>query len=327
MTVSQVKPFSDKICYFLNSGSMGDCIAAAPIVKYAIEHFHTNADYIVAICKEFRSIFHFIPEEKIMYINAWDGNVDSYPRINSYIVKLLVQIIYKDSNGKAHKPENIAGNVVTKYGLINYAALGLLSRIVDIKDFPYIPLQPVDVDHFEIDFDKAIVINVVNPGGHRSWPIKEITKTSEAIRDMGLIPVFIGKTGKAVNEEIRNSDFVYPGFGIDLTNKTSIQELATIMAKSRAVMGIDSGPMHIAMTTNTPVIVGFTHLRPELYIPYRKNSITIPIIAEELACRFCHSDWNLYTVFDCPRNMANPECADMMTAEKFIAALKTLGIR
>ena len=94
------------------------------------------------------------------------------------------------------------------------------------------------------------------------------------------------------------------------------------MNKSRAVITMDSGQSHVAFTTNVPVICGFTVVRPEVRIPYRKDAITIPIVPEENKCRFCQSDWNIDTKAICPRKMENPECVDEMTANKFIDALR-----
>ena len=315
--VNQLIPFSEKTFYFMNAGSMGDCIAAAPILKYAIDTFHTprNQEYRVGMCKEYRSVFHFIPDDKIVYIRAWEYDTSLYG-FDDYVVRPLVFNTYDN------KPRNVGVQSVAKHHLMHQASLGLLSRIVDLKDFPYIPFEYVSVDHFSVDWNKAVILSVVSPETHRAWPAEEILKTAEAIRDMGLIPVYVGKTGKAVNTEIRNLDFEYPGFGVDLVNKTSIQELATIMAKSRAVLGVDSGPMHIAMTTNVPVIFAATTIRPELRIPHR-NATTITIIPDEVACRFCHSDWNL-VMNKCPRNLDIPECVTAMTADKFISALTTI---
>jgi ADP-heptose:LPS heptosyltransferase len=46
---------------------------------------------------------------------------------------------------------------------------------------------------------------------------------------------------------------------IDLCGKTSIEELAGILSKSKAVVGADTGPMHLSAVLNVPSIFIFGH--------------------------------------------------------------------
>ena len=310
----QLSPFSDKISYHLNSGAVGDLTAAAGVLKYAIDNFHTprNQDYRVALFPDFKILFPFVPEDKFI-------SLDDSLKLEGFAVRKL------NIDGGTG---NVARLTPSRFHLVQYASIGLLSRVLDLKDAPYVPLKKVPVDHFGIDFDKAVVMVVTFRDKHRSWPAEEIIKTAKAIHDLGLIPVFIGKTGAMANWKnvLAKTEFEYPGFGVNLLDKTTIPEMATIMAKSRAVMGMDSGPLHIAMTTNTPVICGFTSVNPDLRIPYRGQSITIPIIPDDLICRFCQSDWNLdfWSFTKCPREIESPPCVEQTTADKFIAALHTV---
>ena len=309
--VDQANPFSDKMCYSLNSGAVGDLTAAAAVLKYAIDRFHIprNVEYKVALFDDFKFLFPFVPEENFIAL-------DDISKLEGYVVRNL----NADSGGGV-----VARLTPSSMHLVHYASVGLTSSVIDLEKVPYVKLPPVSLDKFDIDYDKAVIMCVTYRDRHRSWKVEEIYKTAEGIRDMGLIPVFIGKTGAMANWKnvLAKTEFEYPGYGVNLIDQTTLPEMAAIMGKSRAVMGMDSGPIHIAMGTNVPVICGFTSIRPSLRIPYRENAITIPIIPEEIICRFCQSDWNLlfHNFTKCPRGMENPECVDMMTADKFIAAL------
>jgi len=318
--MQQCSPFSANICYFLNCGAVGDMMSAAAVVKYAIDTYHTprNSDYRVAYFSEFRDLLPFVPDEKLIDLYDYD-KLDSTFAIKKWILKPNIE----------PNEKNIGRLTTFKLHNIHYGSINLIGSVIDIADAPYVPLEMVNVDDFGIDFDKAVVISVTSRDQQRTWKPEEIYKTAEYIKDMGLVPVFIGKTSK--NDSFDDiidakTNFVYPGFGVDLLNKTNLRQLFTIMSKSRAVMGIDSGPMHIAMATNTPVICGFTSVRPDFRIPHREYGVTIPIIAEELICRFCQSDWQLlfHNFTKCPRIMDVPECVDKMSADKFIAALKEI---
>lgn len=314
-TIPQVPPFSDKICYSLNSGAVGDLTAASAVIKYAVDTFHAprNVDYRVSLQDDFRCLFPQIPEDKMC---TFEESVS------------LEGFAFRRFNmDRAAVQKNVAILTPSRFHLIHYASVGLLARVIKIEDAPYVPLVRVPVDHFEVDFDKAVIFVTTYRDITRHWPAEEINKTAEAVKDMGLLPVFIGKTGAIANwkNNLAKTEWEYPGFGVDLTNKTTLPEMATLMAKSRCVVGMDSGPIHVAMTTDTPVVAGFTNVSPDARIPHRKAP-TLPVIANELICRFCQSDWNLdfWNFQKCPRGLEKPECSQMMTAPKFIEAIKKL---
>lgn len=312
-TIPQAQAFSDKICYQLNSGAVGDLTAAAGVIKWAVENFHNprNIDYRVALHSEFKCIFPFLPEDKMC-------TLEESLQLDGFACRRL-------NMDRASAQKNVAILTPSRFHLVQYASVGLLARVLKLEDAPYVPLTAVPVDHFGIDFDRAVVFVTTYRDITRHWPAAEINKTAEAVKDMGLIPVFVGKTGAIANwkNNLAKTEWEYPGYGVDLTNKTTIPEMAAVMSKARCVVGMDSGPIHIAMTTNTPVVIGFTNVNPDARIPHRKAP-TVPVIANELICRFCQSDWNLdfWNFQKCPRGMEKPECSEMMKAEKFIEGIK-----
>ena len=311
----KLNPFSDKVCYFLNSGAVGDLVACSAVVNYAIKTFHTprNTDYRVAVMEDLKPLFsHLVPAEKLISIE--EG------------LKLKDFAIRKFNMDRNTAMKNVSVLTASRFHLVQYASIGLLARNLDLKDVPYPALPEVPVSHFGIDFDRAVVFVVTYRDTSRMWPKEEILKTAQAVHDMGLQPVFIGKTGGMANWKnyLAKADFEYPGFGVNLLDKTSLLEMATLMSKSRLVVGMDSGPLHVAMTSNVPVIIGFTNVDPALRIPYRKDAVTLVVNSEPLFCRYCQSDWNLdfWNFNKCPRQMEKPECTTYMTAEKFVKEIK-----
>jgi ADP-heptose:LPS heptosyltransferase len=213
--------------------------------------------------------------------------------------------------------------------LTQYGSIGLLGRVLPDHLTKYVPLQEVDVSHYGVDFSKAVVIISTYRDPQRTIIASEIKKIAEYVYSKGLIPVYVGKTGAMSiwKSHLAKSDFDYPGFGVDLRDKTSFLELASVMKKSRAVVGMDGGPIHIAFTTDVTVVCGFTTVSPSLRIPYRGIAKTIAVIPN-IACNFCESDWSLDTwnFNNCPRKLELPECVTKMTSSKFIEALEQLEI-
>ena len=85
------------------------------------------------------------------------------------------------------------------------------------------------------------------------------------------VVVLFGKEGE--NRDILDSINTLHRNFIDLTNKTSIEELCDLIAKLDLFIGNDSGPMHIADALNIPLIAIFGPT-PSFYAkPYRSKHI------------------------------------------------------
>jgi hypothetical protein len=303
---------ADKVVYCLNSAAVGDLIAAAPSLKYAIETFHSKVDYRVAIHDHFKILFPFIPDDKFVEVKA------EYDK--EYTIRHLNML-------------GVGGRICkltpSRMKLTHYASIGLLGRVLSEDQLKYVPLPEVDISHFNIDFSKAVAIITTFRDKQRTIPSKEIIKIAEYVAAKGLTPVYVGKTGAISiwKKNLAKTEFEYPGFGEDLMDKTSLLELASIMGKCKAVVGMDSGPIHLAFTTNTPVVCGFTTISPELRVPYRGIAKT-EVVTPSIWCNFCESNWSLnsWDFSSCPRKMEVAECVTKMTSTKFISALEKLRI-
>lgn len=303
---------SDKNIYALNGAAVGDLIAAAPSIKYAIDNLHPRKDYKVAMFPEFRDFFHFVPEDHIIELaEKYDGE---------YAVRKLNM----DGPGG-----NVTRLTPSRMKLTQYASIGLLGRVLTDIESKYIPLLETDVSHYGVDFSKCAIFLTTYRDLTRAWKGTEIVKTAEYVQSKGLTPVFVGKKGAiSIWKTLAVSDFEYPGFGIDLIDKTTFRELYTIMSKAKVVFGMDSGPLHIAFSTNTPVIAGFTNVRPDLRVPLRNDRVKTIAVSPSIPCRYCQSDWNLdfHNFTTCPKAMPEPECVTKCTSELFIDAFKKLHL-
>jgi hypothetical protein len=302
----------DKVVYCLNSAAVGDLIAAAPSVKYAIENFHKNSDYLVGIHEEFRVFFPFVPEDKFVEVKA------EYDK--EYAIRHLNML---GVGGKVCKL------TPSRMNLTHYASVSLLARVLPEHQLQYVPLQKVDVSRYGLDFSKCVIIITTFRDKQRTIPAEEITKIAEFVQYKGLTPVYVGKTGAISiwKKNLAKTDFEYPGFGVDLRNDTTFLELASIMDQAKAVVGMDGGPIHLAFTTKVPVVCGFTTVAPEFRIPYR-GSVKTEAVVPNIFCNFCESNWSLnYWDFSkCPRKLEAAECVTKMSSGKFINALSKLGI-
>ena len=302
---------SDPMCYCINSISMGDVLAAAPVVKWAVEHFHKDGKYKVLTVPQFRGIFHFIP----------DSNWGSQQEKHNF--QLPWQIRYLNTPKSAN-----ARTSSMHMHLSDFASIQLLNRLIPREERHYLPLPRVDLGGFSLDFSRCVLLGVTYRDAPRKISFEVVKGVSEYLLGQGLTPVYIGKEDDDPiwgDAPFRRAFKKLPPGGVSLMNMTSIPELASIMGQSRGVVGIDSGPIHLAGTTGTAIVCGFTNVAPEHRFPLRAQGEFIPIVPDS-PCKHCQSYWSLnYHDFgECYLKHLN--CVGELTADKFIGGLKAVGI-
>lgn len=212
--------------------------------------------------------------------------------------------------------------------LAQYASLVFADRLIPLEELNYVPIKEVDVSHFGIDFSKAVVLVSSYRDETRMWRTESILQTAEWIKAVGKIPVFVGKTDMdlALPDDQRPKSALpndLSDFGVDLRNKTTMLELTSICGMSRAVLGVDSGPIHLAGTTSVPIICGYTSVAPEHRIPIRKEGKTYALTAN-IECIGCESRWrsNYWNFEKCYFNTA--DCSKQLTADRFVKILREI---
>ena len=120
---------------------------------------------------------------------------------------------------------------------------------------------------------RYIVIHPVNSWPNRTWSQENWLNLSKELIKWGYNVVAVGKdsseTGffnvqKPVHEMDNNIT--------NLMNKTSISQTWYLINNAAAVITMDSGILHLAGTTETPIIELGSPINPEFRRPYRKTS-------------------------------------------------------
>lgn len=302
----------DPVCYSVNSTALGDVIAAIPVIKFAIETYHQECDYRVIGSRHFRELFTFVPASKFLELED-----TTWKFAKTYSLRRL--------NDVGQKTGNLCRLTASKMTLSHYASIGLLGKLLTRDQYNYLSVPQVDVSNFGVDFTKAVILVVSYRDINRSIPNEELLRLAEYIHEQGLIPVYVGRTvDGAWKTRPPVSPFVPPSYGVDLRNKTSILELASMMSKAVAVCGVDSGPIHLAGTTPVTIIAGYTNVDWRYRVPIRRQGRTIVIEPDPMDCRYCSSRWlkDFYNFCNCYYDHNN--CVKTLKAEKYINALRSV---
>lgn len=138
--------------------------------------------------------------------------------------------------------------------------------------------------------DNYIVINPSNSHtkrnkiNYRAWPVESWKQLIKEIPKKENI-VLIGNSGE---EAYFKALMPYSKNVIDLSAKTNLTELISIINAAKLMITTDTGPAHIASATNTPVYCLIGPTEANLTGPYKTPENEVHIISKNLECAPCY---------------------------------------
>jgi heptosyltransferase-3 len=160
---------------------------------------------------------------------------------------------------------------------------------------------------------------VVHPGSrwaYKTWPAERMARLIAALLARGDSVVL---TGAPDGAERAYADVVLQTLGpaasqlTNLVGRLNLRELAAWIAAARALIGVDSVPMHMAAALQTPVVALFGPSNPVEWGPWR---VPHRLVAADLPCRPCG-------MMGCGQS-GYSECLATLPEAKVLAALDDL---
>jgi len=251
------------IYYLIHSNSFGDTLASTPTLRY-LSSVHNKKINIVT---HNHSVFTNNP-----YVNL----LLSFSEFN----KLQIDendILYESFTYTGRKDKN---GIEKKFSHI------------DIRQIHAIDLGfQLSSDQMEYDFypspfcldvtlpEEYVVLHVTTNWPNRTW---DVSNWSQLIDWLKLNNVFTVLIGYGYREELHSSysdkplDKICPKFdnlyGLDLTNQGSISDMWWVINGSECIITMDSGPLHLAGTTNTNILQLGSAINPYFRTPYRNGT-------------------------------------------------------
>jgi heptosyltransferase-2/heptosyltransferase-3 len=104
---------------------------------------------------------------------------------------------------------------------------------------------------------------------------------------------------------------------LTLAGRTSVGQLAALLGRAALVLGVDSGPLHLAVSQGTPSVHLFGPSDQARFGPWGRPERHV-VLRAGLWCSPCG-------VFDaCPRGIAGPECMERIAPGAVLAAARRL---
>lgn len=245
--------------FILNTGGIGDNIAALPAIKYVKESYPWITPYL------------YVPEYFLPLARNMLPDIISRP---------FSKMKEKYNDTWPGRQTRLKGHDSLSTHLVDYNFNCLANKQVDIKHKNYLSLDPtrIKIERFNLP-KEYVVITTGFTAKIREFLPEKVNAIASYINSKNVRVVFLGSHQAATGAQ--NCDPIIGNFnkeinytlGFDLINKTTLLEAGKIIANSKAIVGLDNGLLHLAGCTEVPIIGGFTSVAPHLRNPYRHNEL------------------------------------------------------
>jgi ADP-heptose:LPS heptosyltransferase len=161
------------------------------------------------------------------------------------------------------------------------------------------------------DVSPKVVIHLGAGNRFRDWGMENFTALITRL-SARQIPVFL--IGHNDEERLRAKTLSKVPHTYDFSGTLAIRELLQLIAGAAVYLGADSGPLHLASLTSTPLVCFFGPNLAQISGPWRKEDVEIMQL--DMPCRPCSQRKCKYDTIPCMRNIAVEKVYDAVS--KFI---------
>lgn len=246
------------VCLDLSEcNGLGDLLCATPTIK----KLHDSYQKKITVISQMPELFKMNPYVDKSFKNA---SVDKDYLKAHYIMHNSFYLVGKKDERGIEMKHNMMD--IRQFHAIH---LGFMLTKDEMECY-YMPIEPKKNEIF----GKYAVIHPVNTWPNRTWAQENWIELSKELKKWGYNVVAVGKDSSEtgffnVNKPVHEIDETQI---FNLMNKTSISETWHIINNAAVVITMDSGILHLAGTTETPIVELGSPINPEFRRPYRKTS-------------------------------------------------------
>ena len=141
--------------------------------------------------------------------------------------------------------------------------------------------------------EKYVLIHPVQSWPNRTWNSEYWQELTKNLNERGISVVSIGKDSSEIGfHSVQKPVFNFPiELGLNLMNRTNLDEAHYLIENAMCIITMDSGMLHLAGTTNVPIILLGSAINPKLRLPYRNGSQSYKVDYVKGGCELmCASD-------------------------------------
>jgi len=159
----------------------------------------------------------------------------------------------------------------------------------------------------EMGAAKVVVLHIGAGNAFRDWGAPNIAELITLLAGVpGVKVALIGGEGDRGREDevVRAAP---PGAVVPLAGRLNLIEIRELIARAALYVGPDSGPMHIAASTPTPIVAYFGPTLPAVFAPWRPSGGRTVILEKTLDCRPCRQRECITADYRCLRSITPAE--------------------
>jgi ADP-heptose:LPS heptosyltransferase len=169
------------------------------------------------------------------------------------------------------------------------------------------PFPEIDVAGFPLsprlaslrDIHPKVVVHLGAGNRFRDWGMDHFTALVRRLSSEKTPVILIGGSPEEQARAARCSAMV----GVrDFSGPMSTREMLSLIAGADAYVGADSGPLHLASLTATPLVALYGPNLPAISGPWRREGVQI--IELDMPCRPCSQRNCMYGTIPCMRNIS-----------------------
>ncbi|MDP3790626.1 MAG: lipopolysaccharide heptosyltransferase II [Candidatus Omnitrophota bacterium] len=164
---------------------------------------------------------------------------------------------------------------------------------------------------------KDNMVIAVHPGASclsKKWKVERFAKVADSLAEKynAKIVIIAGSVDKKLGD--RTAELMISG-NVNLSGKTTVSDVVSVLKRSNLFISNDSGPVHIACAVGTPTISIFGRndrgLSPQRWRPIGKKDIALH---KDVGCKLC-------LAHNCKRGFA---CLEAISVDDVLAAAQTI---
>jgi ADP-heptose:LPS heptosyltransferase len=101
---------------------------------------------------------------------------------------------------------------------------------------------------------------------------------------------------------------------VSLVGETSVEQLAAVLSRANLVLSSDSGPLHLAVALDRPVVGVYGPTDPRIHGPYVPHA-PATVLRRDLVCSPCYS---MAAAAECP--LGDPICMRLVSVAGMVRA-------
>jgi ADP-heptose:LPS heptosyltransferase len=235
--------------------ALGDTLCATPTIRKLYNSYNKKISVITNI----PDLFLTNP-----YVdNIFDNSVDREILKETHDIFETFDIVYRP-NGVVNKHNTMD---IRQFHAIT---LGFMLTKEEMS-LDYQPSTSISISNLP---EKYVLIHPVQNWNSRTWSSNNWKLLTKLLNEKGISVISIGKN----DSELGGSNVDKPVFdfeienGLNLVNKTTLDETWYLIENSICFVTMDSGLLHLAGTTDSEIIQLGSSINPEFRAPYRYGS-------------------------------------------------------